>query len=434
MGIFGYIAKSEVNEIVSKAIEKVNERRRSNILSSINAESLDRAKANVDLWREALEEWEGIGGGVPDRYKMMQLYAEIVQDDSVATHLTTIQRSIEGTEFQVGVLNGDKIEPNEAFMDLFRSEWYSTLIRYVIEAEMFGYTLIDVLPAVNGQYESDNFKLIPRHLVIPEQSLVRKRTSVNIDLINYKDPAFASRLMELGDKYSKGLFNNIALMYIYKKNALAYWSNYQSKFGIPPVIVKTDLSNNAKTNSLISFLQNMRSNTFSLVGYDDQVEILNNVDSDAFNTFKELIDHCDKQISKVLEGQTMTSSDGSSRSQAEVHERVAEEFHQARLRRVERTINKILIPILSQDIKGLNNVVFRYAEKKNVDDIIDRVVKLKQAGYQVEKDYLEEVTGLVLEKVESPIPNNEDPKKKEEEKEEMKSIMREVESLYSELL
>lgn len=406
-------------------------RSRQSIVDNIKVESLDRAKADVAKWRAALEEWEGIGTNVPDRYEMMQLYAELIQDDSVATHMTTIVRSIEGTGYGIGSLQSEKFVIDETKTELFQAEWIESIIRAIIEAEMMGHTLVEVRPPDSGadSYTPDNIKIVPREYVIPEWRKVRIRPQVNIDLIDYTMPQFASRLLQIGDRYDKGLFNNIVLIYIYKKNALAYWSNYQSKFGIPPVIVKTDLSNEKKVSSLSNFLQNMRSNTFGLVGFDDAVEILNNVDSDAFQTFQSLIDHCDKQISKVLEGQTMTSSDGSSRSQAEVHERIAEEFHQARLRRVERIINKLLMPIIRQDFPGYENLEFRFSEKKNVDEIIDRVVKLKEAGYGVNQEYLQEVTGMPLEALPEPAPIT--PPKEKEKDETPASVMKEIEALYA---
>lgn len=400
MKLFGLIGRNEADSLISRAVAEA--RKKQSIIDSIQAESLDRAKAEVSKWRDALEQWED--EKQPDRYEMMQLYAEIIQDDSVATHLTTIVRSIEGTEFQVGIEGKDGIVPDEKKAEIFKGEWYEELIRAIIEAEMMGFTLIEITPPKGGQYTVDDIRVVPRYMVIPEFKQVRTKPQVFLNTLNYEDPIFAPRLIKVGDRYSKGLFNSLVLIYIYKKNAMAYWSNFQSKFGIPPVIVKTDLSDGKKVNSLTYFMQNMRSNTFSLVGYDDTVEVLSNVNTDAFQTFEHLVRHCDEQIAKVLEGQTMTANDGSSRSQAEVHERIAEEFHQARLRRVERIINSQVMPIIRQDLPGYEGMMFRFAERKNADEVIDRAVKLKQAGYQVDKAYLEEVTGMTLTEVQ-PIPS-----------------------------
>lgn len=433
MGLFGYYRKKQIvkfaNEFYANILsDAINGQKSKSLISELTTESLDRAKADVSKWREALEEWED--SRLPDRYEMMQLYAEIEQDDSVATHINTIMRRIDGTEFEVGTVAEDgKIQPDEEATQMLRSIWFDMITRAILEAELKGFGIIEILPSGPDGYTEDHIREVKRELLVPEWGKVRKRAQINTELIDYTSPEFRPRLMLVGHKTDKGLFNNLALLYIYKKNATAYWANYQSKFGIPPVIVKTDLTNQVKVDSLVEFMQNMRNNSFALVGYDDQLEVLNGVNADVYATFQELITHCDEQIAKVLEGQTMTSSNGSSRSQAEVHERTADHWHIARLRRIERTINSQLMPILRNDFPGkFENKIFRYKEIKDVDAIIDRAVKLKSAGFSISKDYLEELTGLPLEQIQAPTPQL--PK---ETVEKTKAIIEAIDGLYKDI-
>ena len=379
--------------------------KKQSIIDQISIESLDRAKADVQKWRDAIEYWEDTKQ--PDRYEMMHLYAEIVQDDAVSTHINTILSRIDGTAFEVGTVSEDgTLTPDKKLTEIMDRGWLNKVIRYVIEAELMGHSLVEITqPAPGYGYKTDNVKLIPREYVIPEWKKVRIKPEQNIVLIDYTAPQYYARLLDIGDADSKGLFNSLALLYIYKKNALAFWANYQSKFGIPPVVVKTDLTDKTKVDSLTTFLQGMRNNSFSIVGYDDTVDVLDGVNSDVHQTYLKLIEHCDAQIAKVLEGQTMTSSDGSSRSQAEVHERTGENLHMSRLRRVETVINEQLLPIIAAD-NNINaaGVRFRFNEVKDIDEIIERAVKLKQAGYSVDVDYMSELTGLPLTAVATATP------------------------------
>jgi hypothetical protein len=391
-----FYTRKQAESLASVAAEQAKKKQA--IIDTINVENLDRAKADVQKWRNALEYWEDIR--TPDRYEMMQLYQEIIQDDSVATHINTIIRRIEGTEIELGRPTTGGFNPDLEAVNMLRGDWFNQVIRYVIEAELMGFTLVEMLKPATGKYSPDTVQLIPREYVIPEWGKVRTRPSVFTELLEIKK--YASRLLQIGDRKEKGLFNNMALLYIYKKNAMAFWANYQSKFGIPPVIVKTDLANKQAVDSLVSFMQNMRNNTFGLIGRDDEASIMQGVNADVFETFLKLIEHADKQIAKVLEGQTMTSNDGSSRSQAEVHEDTAEHFHMARLRRVERVVNEQLLPIMAQDGYKVEGLMFRFKEVKDLDQIIDRVVKLKQAGFTVDAEYLSDLTGLPLEKMEPP--------------------------------
>lgn len=371
--------------------------KKQSIIDQIDVESLDRAKADVAKWRDALEYWEDLRQ--PDRYEMMQLYAEIIQDDSVSTHMNTILAKIDGTEYEIGKVGQDgAMTPDERATELLKGEWIKKIFRYILEAELMGHSLIEIQPATPGRgYTLDHVKLIPREYVIPEWKKVRIKPESNIGLIDYSAAEFSARLLQVGDSTDKGLFNNMALLYIYKKNAMAFWANYQSKFGIPPMVVKTDLTDKVRVESMASFLQDMRNNSFTIMGFDDEITSLPGVNSDVYSTYLNLITHCDAQIAKVMEGQTMTSSDGSSRSQAEVHERTSENLHMSRLRKIEDVINEQLLPIIAAD-NGINTagLVFRFKEVKNIDAIIERAVKLKQAGYTVDVDYMTELTGLPL--------------------------------------
>lgn len=400
-----FYTKKQAEGLISQAVNAA--KKRESIRETLGVQSLDRAKADVQKWRDALDDWENTS--YRDRYEMMQLYQEIIQDDSIATHLTTIARRIEGTEFEVGRKTAEGFTVDEEKTALLNGAWFDAIIRIIIETEMMGFSLVDITPPEGQKYSLSNVNLIPRYLVVPEWGKVRTKPQTNIELIDYTQPIYSSRLLQIGGKEDKGLFNNMALLYIYKKNALAFWANYQSKFGIPPVIVKTDLGNTKKLDSLVEFLSEMRSNSFSLVGFDDEVSILSGVNTDAFKTFAELINHCDGQMAKVMQGQTMTSDDGSSRSQAEVHERTADFYHLARIWHVEQVINEQLFPILTQDGFNMAGLTFRYKEVKDVDAIINRAVLLKQAGYSINVDYLAELTGLPLEKIETPAPGKQEP-------------------------
>ena len=70
----------------------------------------------------------------------------------------------------------------------------------------------------------------------------------------------------------------------------------------------------------------MASNSFLVADLDDEVSTMQGVNVDAHQTYLNLIKYCDDGISKVMEGQTMTSDNGSSKAQGGVHARIATEL------------------------------------------------------------------------------------------------------------
>ena len=69
--------------------------------------------------------------------------------------------------------------------------------------------------------------------------------------------------------------------------------------------------------------------------------------SDAYNVFDKMIDRCNSEISKLILGQTMTTDDGASRSQAEVHERVLDNVGFSDKQFLYNVNNNQLIPMLN---------------------------------------------------------------------------------------
>ena len=409
------------------------EKRKNAIIDDIIFKNLDRAKADIEKWRNAILDWEH--WITPDRYEMMQLYAEIEQDDAVKTHLTTVLKRIGGTVFEVGKINGEQFEIDQDKTDYLSDDWFYAIVKHIIESELKGFGIVEVFPDTDGDgRDCDDVQLIPRQLIVPEWHRIKLRPQATTEMIDYTLPEFIDHILLLGDKTDKGLYNSIAPLYIYKKNAMSFWANYQAKFGIPPVIVKTDLTSTVKVNSLKSFLEQMRSNSFGLIGFDDEVDILNSVNTDVHQTYLKLIEHVNGQIAKIIEGQTMTSSNGSSRSQAEVHERTAEIFHLDRLRMIERVINKQLLPILTRQGESFDGYVFRYKEMKDVDEVVDRVVKLSQAGFTVDADELGAIIGLNLQVKQVQTPESIKPTPeptKEGKKQEPTSMIKQIDELYS---
>lgn len=409
MPIFGLYTAKELNAKFNE-LELTRQRPhgsgRSTLAKDIKVEQLDRAKADVDLWRDALDEWES--DTIPDRYSMMRLYQEIELDDEVTNHLGTITKSIAGTEFEIGMLDDEgSIEDDPGLHKLFKGKWFRKLIRLVLDAEMQGFTLVEIEPPKPGAatYHQDQIVCLPRELVWPERGVIRRRPQVHMDAIDYTPAKFSRRLLQLGDTHEKGLFNNMALLYIYKKNARAFWASFQSKFGIPPIVAKTDLENSTSVNTLVEFLEQMRSNTYAIVGLDDEITPLPISNTDAFGTFDKMIERMDQAISKVMEGQTMTSSDGSSYSQANVHQKTKQEHYIDRLRMVEIEVNEQLLPIIERDFPGTPaGATFRFKEVKDIDEILSRAALLKQAGYTIEQEYLTQLTGYPLEPAASPAP------------------------------
>lgn len=358
---------------------------------NITIQQLDRAKADIQLWRDGLDDWEDIY--YPDRTKMMQLYQEILNDDTVSGFIENTKNRILASTFDVIDGNGDIIEDKHLMFD---TDWFEYMVENFVVAELIGCRLLEITAEKQGTIDivNDIFH-IPDNYILPQIRKIFRNEGCHGDYIDY-DPR-PIELIEFGDPFSKGLLNSIAPLYIYKKNAMAYWSNYQSKFGVPPVIAKTDLDNENQVNTLVDFLKEMASNSFGVVDLQDEIEGLKTNATEGYNTYEKMITMFDSAIRRRLEGQTMTSEEGSSRAQAEVHQNTGDIWFWGRLRKFRRLMNSQILPLLVKYGFDLNETDrIRFSESKDIDAIIDRAVKLYQAGLQVDADWLEEEIGMPL--------------------------------------
>jgi hypothetical protein len=72
IGYFGLVSTNKARALAAEAVK--NATKEKGIVDELGAQSLDRAKAQADGWRKALEEWED--ERFPDRYSIIALTGE----------------------------------------------------------------------------------------------------------------------------------------------------------------------------------------------------------------------------------------------------------------------------------------------------------------------------------------------------------------------
>lgn len=361
---------------------------------NIEIEQLERSVAQIENWRQALKYAEDVEA--PDRTELVRLYNEVLLDDGVDGFVESLENRIHASDFDVVDSQGTVKEDAK---QVFDGEWFDEIVSSYVLALLKGYRLVEVLPKDGKIDRLTNIFIFPDHYVIPQWRQIMTQEGAVENTIPY-DPT-AQTLIEMGNARKYGLLNSIIPLYIYKKNALQYWSNFQSKFGIPPVVAKTDLNSETNRNNMFQFLKQLANNSIGVIGRDDEIAGLQANSVDGYNTFNEMKKAMDEAIQRRLEGQTMTSQQGSSRAQAEVHERTGDIWFYGRLSRFKRMVNTQLIPLLAAN--GFNIAEtdqIRYKENKDLTAIIEHVLKLKQAGYKVDPEWVKETTGYPLEEIE----------------------------------
>lgn len=348
-----------------------------------------RAAQDIDRWRRALYDAENVYNY--DRRLLQELYMELDFDAHISAVVNQIVAEIQGSDYRMAI-DG---ETDEAATKLLKQPWFNDFIRYVLEAEFYGFTLVEFGSTTATGFEY--IKSIDRRYIVPEYKVVKK------DLYGYgRDggiPFMEAPYNEWTlwfDCYGFGLFNKAAPLWIYKKQAYNYWAEYQQIFSMPLRVGKTDIRDTSRRDNMTSMLRDMGAAAWGVFDADDTVEFIQSSGSIGNPVFEALITNVNKEISKLFLGQTMTTEDGSSRSQAEVHENTKLAIMEMYYRKVEDAVNLKLIPLMQRQKLITNAPVFEFiwSEKDMTQtEKIDAVSKLAPY-FDFDPEYIEEFLGI----------------------------------------
>lgn len=127
------------------------------------------------------------------------------------------------------------------------------------------------------------------------------------------------------DPYGLGLAHWLYWPIFFKRNGIKFWLNFLDTFGSPSKVGKIPKSKAEDAyNKMLEALGALRSGADIAIPEDMVIELLEAQRSGSVDN-GDLIDKMDAAISKIVLSQTMTTDDGSSRSQAEVHGEVRDE-------------------------------------------------------------------------------------------------------------
>lgn len=330
---------------------------------------------------------------------------------------------------------------------MFRKKWFRDLVKYIVEAPIYGYSLVQFGDVVGEHFKET--ELVPREYVIPEKRAVKThlRMSSN-DLVYFDDRPFDMWTLFVHETGDLGLLTKAAPLVIWKKNVLGAWSEAAELFGMPIRTGKTDINNPVAYKNMTEMLENMGSAAWAVMDAQDEIDLVEITKSDYYNVYDKLVERVNSELSKLILGQTMTADNGSSRSQAEVHERVLDDYVSACKTLVADVVNDQLLPLMIRHGMIGTGFTYRHDNEEKIDiktrfDMVDKIAKW--SGVRVPDDYITETFGIPLEEVEpldlgggapngdpkegdDPVNNPDDPDDDSDE-----SVMPTVSNLYKKI-
>jgi hypothetical protein len=337
----------------------------SEIINRIITSYTGRIRQDIKTWRAALMAAENDQN--PQRYLLYTLYKEVELDDQVVTVTGNLEAAIKSEAWNIVDSKG---QVNKELTEQLRRPWFYDFITQVLRSTYQGFVLLqldDVIRTETGQLEITGFTEVPRGNVNPELGIVALNVGDEKG-IDYNDKSFTHAIIQIGKKGNLGRFNPCAPKAIYKKNVEAAWAEFCEIFGMPVRIGKVASRNPKDMDQMEDFLRNMGSAAYAVIGGDDTIELKESSRGDAYKVYDEMISRQDRAIAKIFLGQTMTTDNGSSRSQAEVHERVGDARMQELKMLVDFVINIKLLPLLIHYGYALKGARFAWEASTNITE------------------------------------------------------------------
>ena len=257
-------------------------------------------------------------------------------------------------------------------------------------------------------FDAHDLTIVPRWLVLPNGTETSGYQGVVVpspgaqDGVKIKTGRASKRLLPIGDPSAFGMFAAIAPLFIYKKNALSFWSGYQQRYGEPTIAIKMDTQDDASHKNYQNFLRNRATNSGLILRQEDDAQLLEAYRNDASALYKEMVTYADDGINKALEGQTGTSESGGSKSTGDVHADVAKIYHLGRLKKLAFAVNDHLMPFLTEYYGfDFGDKVFRWREFKDVDAEVENIMKLS-TNFEMDNEEVKARTGYIVKGMKQP--------------------------------
>lgn len=328
-----------------------------------------------------------------NRRTLLGLYEQAVQDAHLAS---VMQQRTLATLSRPFVFSGTS---GSEMPDAFQGRWFHEFLRLALRAIFYGPGLIQLgPPQPEGGFASASS--VPELLLYPDNEEVEAEGGRRI---RYSEAPYADWAVPVGSSVEPGLLARAVPLVVAKQQAIAGWNHYLEVFGMPFRLAHTDLRDPAQISRMKEMLSQMGSAGWAVFDLEDKIEFVQmHTGTGSQRGYEELCRFADEQLSKLVLGQTMTTDQGGSLAQAQVHERTGQSVFRADALRIEELVNGELLPRmlrLGMPVAGLR---FSFLPDENAlpPQLKLDLVKALLPHYRIPPVWLAEEFGIELE----PLP------------------------------
>jgi phage gp29-like protein len=262
-----------------------------------------------------------------------EIYDELLRDDQVKATFQQRRSAVTSCEWMVDSASEDAqdVAAADHLREQIKRLPWDVITDRMMYGLFYGYAVAEMMWApVDGKIEiadilvrnRDRFKFnINNDLrLCDEQSPLGRALSDN------KFWLFQSGASHNDNPYGQGLGHALYWPVFFKRSDIKFWLVFLEKFGMPTTVARLpgqQIDDPAAKVRALEALEAIQHDATVVIPEDTIIELIEAARSGTAD-YRELSDRMDKAISKIVMSQTMTTDDGSSRSQAEVHKGVGD--------------------------------------------------------------------------------------------------------------
>ena len=364
---------------------------------------------DIEAWKSAVNNAKR-----GNRTALYNLYENLLSDPVLSEAVESRIEAITNAEitFQVDGKNIEEID------DLIDTPEFEELIREIALQRAWGKSVIDT----SFDPEFTVFPFPRKNVRIRGMEKPRSEWKKYIavkesdqDGYDYTQDEF---IIECGKDDDLGYLWKAAQYVIYKRGNFGDWAQFAEIFGMPFLVGRYNSHDTTTRDQLYEALGEIGGKPFAAIPTEANIEFHENKSSGSNDLYNALRRACNEEILIAVKGNTMTTLDGSSRAQAEVHADAQSGKTKSDRRYVQRVLNKHFVPLLIKRGYPVAGGFFLFpeqGEKMKVSEQVDLGLKLRNAGIPVADNYFYEITGIPASEKDEPTEEKKNKGKEEEQ-------------------
>ena len=351
-----------------------------------------------------------------DIYSQAELFEEMEEKDThLFSQMQTRKNAVLGLEYEVSPASDSAEDKKigefvtEAIGNL--NDFEETLLD-LLDAVGKGYSLAEIMWAVDGSraviegfehihanravfYELtkgpwDKINPVPR--VLTEANQVDGEEMPAFKLVYHRYKARS------GHDTRAGVLRVCAWMYLFKNYSIKDWVGFAEIFGMPIRLGKYDTGATTEDkDALVTAIQSLGSDAAGIISKNTEIEFIETVkNTGRGNLYEELANFCNKEISKTILGQTLTTQEGSSGSYSlgQVHDLVRHDLIKADCTVLSKTLRfQVIRPLVGYNFgwdKPLPKFKFKFEAPEDLKALSEVYKNLFEINYPLTVEHVSE--------------------------------------------